>query len=171
MTKNVLQRVAQVGVVVMALAVLVTVGLSGVTGQATQPNQPKGLKLVAKSNVLWEGCWDEKLFGKRLELCARLTEEDAKFYLEFSWPAGTTRYELANGEGSFGVGPFTIKYKVSEVEITDGKLRSVRIKLQGCIGSLCRTLFNDKITFSYVGSTQEDSGVRYKYESDTEEKR
>lgn len=153
-----------VGVAVMALCSMP----SGVV--AADP--PKALKLVLKSNVLWERCWDERILGRRIEVCLKVTEEDSKFYLVVSYPSGEQKYELADREGDLEFGPFKIKYKVSEVEIVDGKLNSVRLKLEACVGGFCRTLFNDKIIFSYPrAATKDEPGVTYKYASDVEVKK
>ena len=79
---------------------------------------------------------------------------------------------LTDGEDEITFGFAKIKFKVSEVVIEGGQLKSVRLKVQACVGGLCRTVFNDKISFGY--KVQVVDGVRrtevsYTYASDTKD--
>lgn len=114
---------------------------------------------IVATGVIWEECREKKIFGEKVKGCARLLEENGKFYLELEVAAKRRKWEIASkcfesDKISVGVVEAWLKVCLSDIKVEANKLRGVKVTYYICgkaIGqSDCWKVYEDTLSFFYV---------------------
>lgn len=123
--------------------------------------QPQTFELTATLGVIWEKCFAEKLCvripfdGRKctpeVRGCVRLLVEGGRFYVELELLGQRVRREIGNAcfELKYGIGK--LKVCLSGIDLSGGRLRSITIRADVCIGDFgiekCWKVYEDTIRF------------------------
>lgn len=129
------------------------------------------LEIVVDSTI-WEECWEREFcirvagrrYCKTLKACVEVFERNGEFLLRTRILEGSNTlasYTTALANACFEAlryGPFSVKVCVSDLNIQDRRLRSLRLKVRGCVGfrigsvgyERCADLYHDTLRFLFV---------------------
>lgn len=129
---------------------------------------------IVATSVIWENCWEKKVFGKNVKACARLLEESSTFYLELEIAGNRKKWEIANkcyesDKISIGVVEAWLKVCLSDIKIEGNQLKSVKVTAYICGKAFgqsdCWKVYEDTIKFFY-GDAKSTSPAAYMTASD-----
>ena len=125
---------------------------------SAQEQELAGRPIVA-TGVIWEDCREKKIFGEKVKGCARLLEENSKFYLELEIVGKRKKWEIASkcfesDKISFGVVDAWLKVCLSDIKLEANQLKSVKVTSYICgkaFGeSECWKVYEDTLSFFYA---------------------
>jgi hypothetical protein len=140
------------------LAVLAIGVANSAKFSSAQEPELAGDPIVATS-VIWEECWEKKVFDKNVKACARLLDESSKFYLELEIAGKRKKWEIANkcyesDRISIGVVEAWLKHCLSDIKIEGNQLKSVKVTAHICGKAFgqsdCWKVYEDTIKFFYT---------------------
>lgn len=145
-------------VIHLSMLAVLSLGLLNPPKQALAQDLEVAGKPITATSIIWEECWEKKVFGKKVKACARLLEQSNKFYIELEIAGKRKKWEVAkkcyeSDKISIGVVEAWLKVCLDPT-FDGGQLKKVKVTAHICGKSFgqskCWKVYEDTINFFYL---------------------